>query len=113
MIRRVRQGGSGRTSSSEMKVLETLHLAPRCALQLIQVDAQRFLVARDAHGLRSVTAVNSFAETLEALEAEPKDASTRELSTASTFGLSLENQPTSDRLTLSFAGRRNDPWQGH
>jgi hypothetical protein len=49
-----------------MKVLDTLSLARRCCLQLVEIDGRQVLVGYDAGGLRSVTPlVASFAEQCE------------------------------------------------
>jgi flagellar biogenesis protein FliO len=112
VIRHVRQQGGLKGSTREMNVLETLTLGPRCVLQLVQVERQRFLVARDAHGVRSVTPVQSFVETLDDIslpDAEP--VARQPLNSASTFGLSLEGPAAAEWSTRELNGRRTDPWQ--
>ena len=65
-----------------LQLVGSLALGSRCALQLVQVDDQRFLVARDGSGLSSVTPVNSFATEFElADDAQLTSASSREPAT--------------------------------
>ena len=61
-----RAGRSG-NSAGDMKVLETLSIAPRCCVHLLTVGGQKYLVARDQAGIKSVTAVSAFATTLDDL----------------------------------------------
>lgn len=111
-IRQLRKHGALKGGTSEMKVLETLTVGPRCVLQLVQVERQRFLVARDAHGMRSVTPVQSFVETLDDVSEPMEDPVVRQpLTSASTFGLSLEGPVAAEWSTRETSGRRSDPWQ--
>jgi flagellar biogenesis protein FliO len=59
--------GRSRSSSSALQVLDTLSIAPRCCVHLLNVGGQKYLVARDQAGIKSVTAVNAFAATLDDL----------------------------------------------
>ena len=108
---------SSKDNRDSMVVLETLCLAPRCTLQLVRVDAQKFLIARDPSGVRSITPVSTFAdamaEEVEPFEAvTPRDADTRRsaLSQYGHVGLSLE-LPDAD-ISADNTARRRDPWQG-
>lgn len=51
-----------------IKVIETLSLAQRCQLQLIQVDDQKVLVGFDPAGLKAVLPMSSFASELRDFE---------------------------------------------
>lgn len=93
-----------------MELLDTLVVAPRCTLQLVRVDSQRFLVAKDGSGLRSVTPLSSFTDTLDDVAEPPAEASRASLTTSSVAGLSLEDAPS---WQANSAGqRRSDRWQG-
>lgn len=59
--------GRSRSSSSDLQVLDTLSIAPRCCVHLLNVGGQKYLVARDQAGIKSVTAVSAFAATLDDL----------------------------------------------
>lgn len=98
-----------------MSLVDTLSLAPRCALQLVHVDGQRFLVARDATGVRSITPVNSFADTLEDSDESASTAGEQrfDLHRVSKAGLALDDMPHGAFATINpTLTRRSDPWQG-
>ncbi len=94
-------------------ILETMVLAPKCALQLVRVNRQQFLIARDATGLRSVTPVGSFADTLGDVTDDLPGPSvkTERLGVASGAGISLESG-AEPRWSDRHAGRRGiNSWQ--
>jgi flagellar biogenesis protein FliO len=93
--RRRSRGSSSDHERTLVQVLHTLTVAPRCCLHLVQVEEQRFLVARDATGWKSVTPVQTFAAQLEAEEQNLGD---------SAAGQPLELPP--DRSFL-----RSERWQ--
>ena len=63
------------SSSGDLQVLDTLSIAPRCCVHLLRVGGQKYLVARDQAGIKSVTAVSAFAATLDDLADNRVDAS--------------------------------------
>lgn len=92
--RRLRSGQGSGAAGVSMRLVDTLLVAPRCCLHVVTVDGQKFLLARDATGWKSVTAVSSFGANLE--EAE----SPASVSLARTEG-----------ATDHASKRRNVPWQ--
>ncbi len=105
----VRRRSSGQTGS--MALLDTLHLAPRCTLQLIRIDSQKFLVARDAGGVRSVTPVQSFAETIDQVTTgNPLEEAVAQSETWD-HGLSLETPYRNKDVSTPLRSRRIDSWQ--
>ena len=56
-----------RPVTSTMNLLSTMTLAPRCYLQLVSVNDQHFLVARDGTTVRCITPVASFEDSLDSL----------------------------------------------
>ena len=60
---------------SQMRLMETLSLANRCHVQLIQVDGRKLLVGLDASGLKTILPLTEpFAETLNGVQ-EPETQS--------------------------------------
>jgi hypothetical protein len=95
--------------TSSMALVDTLTLAPRCSLQLVSIDSQRFLVARDASGVRSVTPVTRFDD---AMAAEDEEETTETYSPRKVWdtGLSLEKEDKSS-LARTSRLRKADTWQ--
>ena len=93
-----RRGSTGQRdgAASPLQILQTLTVAPRCALHLVQVEGHKFLVASDSSGWKSVTAVDSFATTFEAVEP----------TTAAPIA-----RPTFSELPRDSFPSRIDPWQ--
>ncbi|MCA9169738.1 MAG: FliO/MopB family protein [Planctomycetales bacterium] len=115
--RRVRAQRGSAANMASMAVLETLNLAPRCSLQLVRVDGQKFLVARDTSGVRSITPVSSFddamaeqSETFSEVFPAIESNLHRGRDACADHGLSLELAP--QRVSASESGARRDPWQG-
>jgi hypothetical protein len=96
-----------------MALLDTLNLAPRCTLQLIRIDNQKFLVARDAGGVRSVTPVQSFAETIDQIDELEETGTPAPEATLWDQGLSLEQANRYKDVSSLSRTRRIDPWQGN
>lgn len=105
----IRRRSSQKTGS--MALLDTLHLAPRCTLQLIRIDSQKFLVARDAGGVRSVTPVQSFAETIDQVTTgNPLEEAVAQ-NDHWDQGLSLETPYRNKDVSTPLRSRRIDSWQ--
>ncbi len=89
------RAGRLRSSSSDLQVIDTLSIAPRCCVHLLSVGGQKYLVARDQAGIKSVTAVSAFASTLDDLTNNPED--------------SAQDVASSSLKSRSWA-RRSDQW---
>ncbi len=71
-----RGGGILGSEGKNMRLIESLSVAPRCFVQLLQVGDNRVLVAVDAGGVKSVLPLHdSFDSTLEATESNDDSAS--------------------------------------
>jgi flagellar biogenesis protein FliO len=107
-----RHGARGTLARPALAVIDSLVLAPRCCLQLVQVESQKFLVARDGSIVRSVTPVHSFAETLQDVDPLAKLPSSEDLGHVSRGGISLERNAPRGLMDHTIGQGRSAPWPG-
>jgi flagellar biogenesis protein FliO len=107
-----RHGARGRSVQPALVVIDSLVLAPRCCLQLVQVESQKFLVARDGSIVRSVTPVNNFAETLQDVDPIAEMPRSEDLGSVSRGGISLERNAARDFVEGRLGQGRSAPWPG-
>lgn len=66
--RRRSKGLSGDGTATPLQLLHTLSISPKCCLYLVRVEDQKFLMASDASGWKSVTAIDSITANFDPVE---------------------------------------------